>query len=215
MMKNPRVMFAVIGGLSTGVIIAVVLFFTILKTDSTESITGNTSEQTEPTPTPILPSATKEPFSDESGFTFSYPADVVVDQQDLAKSDYAHLSLTSTRAEGSLRILASDTAVTSIDAWLLENLPEASESGMTTVKFGDLEAQEITIEKGITTIALDRGVIFTIDTTSDTHLDYWEKVYRIVLESFAFAVPESAPVAEAPAADGSGGITFEGEEIVE
>ena len=123
MMKNPRVMFAVIGGLSTGVIIAVVLFFTILKTDSTESITGNTSEQTEPTPTPILPSATKEPFSDESGFTFSYPADVVVNQQDLAKSDYAHLSLMSTRAEGSLRILASDTAVTSIDAWLFYNLP--------------------------------------------------------------------------------------------
>lgn len=216
MFKKPRLTFAIIGGLSTGVIIAVILFYTVIKTDSTESPQPETQNQEEPTPTPVVPSASKESYADEAGFTFSYPSDVVVEKKDLAKADYSRLQMTSSRAKGSIDIQASDTTEKTVDAWLKENKAEATESASTPVKLGHVDAKELKSDDSLSLVALEKGVVFTITAQSDTDFAYWEKVYRVIVDSFTFTLPEEdTSAAPAPAQDTSGGIMFEGEEVIE
>lgn len=165
----------------------------------------------------LHPSITLKAYSDPSGFTFSYPDNLSIAQNEMDTSTYADLVLTTKDIEGMVHIVISDTKIALLDAWT------KSFVGTTAVdsSLNGLKAKELKGSDGMRLGAIDQGVLFTIEVTPKGNGDYWTSVYDAVKESFSFDLPSQssfqAQGASAPQGDGAGtsDIEFAGEEIIE
>lgn len=159
------------------------------------------------------PSKTLKVYTDSSGFSFKYPDDVQISKKGVTDAaTYADIALTSTQIKGNISIKIADTKVKSIDDWFLENktiLPTATKD----VKIGELSGRETKNNDKLTTVALNQGVLFTIEVDLQGQ-QYWLNVYNTILSSFSFVPPESAISAESGSNTASDDVVLE-EETVE
>ncbi len=157
-----------------------------------------------------IPSATTKTYSDESGFTFVYPNDVVVSKKENTDSaTYANIEITSNVAPGTITLRVEDTKVKSVEEWTAKNI-SATQSASKDIKLGNLSAREITSNNKIVSLALDQGILFRLEVIPDKEKSYWMSVYNTILSSFSFAMPQAA----APASNSGGGDDVSVEEDV-
>lgn len=149
----------------------------------------------------LKPSETLKEYSDPSGFSFSYPDNLsLTKNQTDDETIYADLQLSVDGVNGSLNLKIADSKFKSIDEWLALNQGESEQ-----VKLGNLAAFEVKTNDRLLLGALDQGVLFTIEMPRIDE-DFWMPVYKIVLESFSFTLPQVE--------SSSDEVIFEGEEVV-
>ena len=163
----------------------------------------------------LRPSQTAKTYTDNSGFTFQYPDDVILKKKDTNdQSTYANVEITSSVAGGKLSLIVSDTKILSTYDWVAKNA-SAPAAIAKDVKLGDIQAREITIGDSLTTVAIDKGILFTIKVDPQGEKDYWSSVYNTIFSSFSFV--SSASDVAAPASSSSdqsvGDVTLEEETV--
>lgn len=201
-------------GLIVGVVVILgaAFFFLSQQPKSQESpVLSPVSDQT--TSAKKLPSSTLKEYADPSGFSFNYPDDLSLTKNEAAGSGtYADLKLTSKEVDGDLNLKVQDTKLASVDAWF-------KESGQTgevkDVQWGTLNAKAAEDKDKATVVAVDQGILFTMEVNFSGQKDFWQKVSDQILSSFSFS-SESSP-GTSPQTGGSSeeDVTFEGEEVVE
>lgn len=143
-----------------------------------------------------VPSKTTKTYTDDSGFSFDYPDDVVVNKKDVNESTYANLELTSPQAVGNITFTVEDTTLKSA----------TSEATAKDVSLGSLLAKEFTSNEKIETVALDQGILFRLEVAFGKEKTYWLDVYNTIVSSFAFVLP--------PSSAGDVGSSTEGDEVI-
>lgn len=159
-----------------------------------------------------VPSQTTKTYTDEAGFQFDYPDDLIVNKKESTNSAiYSNIELTSRQAAGSLAFLVEDTKEKTIDLWVKKNI-SLTPSATKEVSLGSLSAEEIIINGNFLTVAIDQGILFRLDVSSQEENKYWQSVYNTVLFSFSFAAPESVA---APESSGGGEEVILEEDVIE
>ena len=214
MNKKARILLA----LTIGSIIIALLLFRGSKGSSSSATSTNQlkleGSQKQVT-ADIVPSKTFKSYADPSGFTFNYPDNLsIINNDPKSPNIYADIQLAANGLANSLAIKISDSSFTSLDQWLKVNNP--SSAPVKEVKLGNIKAEEITTNDRLLLGALDQGVLFTIEVPFGGKKDFWMNVYNKVLADFTFAPPVKN---SANGGDGvsssSDDVTFEGEESVE
>lgn len=205
-----KVVWIVIGGILIGALGIGGFFFMQQKPETKPVELMPVANETVPTPS-LVPEAKK--YQSESGFSFEYPSDVVVKENETDASTYANLTLTSDQ-EGSIDIKITDTKLKDLAAWKKQN-PSMK---VVDATLADLPAQEESLNLGKTTLtAIGDGVLYQIILNQSENFDYWNNVYQGIIDSFTFELPETPTAApkksgsSAPAA--SGGDIYEEETI--
>jgi len=158
-----------------------------------------------------LPSKTLKEYVDDSGFSFNYPEDVVISKKEINDDDtYTNLELTAKDIRRSILIKITETQLKSIDDWFLEN---KLATPIKDVEFGGLSGKEAKALDKLTAVALDQGVLFTIELNSAD--EYWLSVYNTTLSSFAFVQTQVEPVADSASPDFAEGDVILEEEVIE
>lgn len=156
------------------------------------------------------PSETLKEYSDQTGFTISYPDNLSIESKEIEdNSTYADIQLNSKDVSGSIRLTIADTKLTSIDEWVKKN---ATSQTPTETKLGSLNAKEIKFSDRLLLVALDQGILFTIEMPL-VEQDFWSKVYSQIIKDFTFTSPTADT--KSGQAEPTSDISFEGEEVVE
>lgn len=159
-------------------------------------------------PTAVQPSKTLKTYSDPSGFSFSYPDNLSLLNNELKdSSSYAELQLTASGIDGSLVLKIADSKLSSINEWL--KLNEAVKNSKEAM-LGNLKALEVETTNKLLLGALDKGVLFTIEVPMGERRDFWMEVYKKVLADFSFTPQQDTN----SSSGGSSDVSFEGEEVV-
>lgn len=159
----------------------------------------------------VVPSNTVKSYTDPSGFTFNYPDNLsLTNNEATSSSTYADIQLTAKGVNGSLNLKIADSKFTSLNEWMKKN----SFSNPKEVNLGNLKALEITSNEKIVLGALDSGVQFIIEVPYAEKKEFWLSVYKKVLADFSFVQPAKDNTSSE---DGSSqdAVTFEGEEVVQ
>lgn len=136
--------------------------------------------------TTVVPSEKIRQYTDESGFTFSYPEDLTLKKNDIKDARvYADITLASTLLGGSVSVKVSDTPFTSLESWAKANKKAASVPRGATI--GEFEAYEIITPAKRITAAIDQGVLFLIETAFEGKEPFWSRVHSEVISTFTFA----------------------------
>lgn len=157
----------------------------------------------------ITPSKTLKSYTDPSGFSFNYPDNLSLLNNELKDANsYAELQLAAKGLVGSLILKITDNKLTSLDEWVKvnKNGPDTAKE----TKLGNLKAMEITKKDKLLLGALDQGILFTMEIPQGAEKDFWGEVLNIVSADFSFAPP-----AQASEVGTSDDVTFDGEEVVE
>lgn len=150
----------------------------------------------------VVPSKTLKTYTDPSGFSFNYPDNLSLLNNELKDAQtYAELQLIAKGVDGNLSLKISDSKLKSIDAGKEVNL-------------GNLKAREVESKDKIMLSALDKGVLFNIEVNFGGNKDFWTSVYSSVLQDFSFTQP-SEDTTVSGGADSSDAVSFEGEEVIE
>ena len=179
-----------------------VLFFNKPKNPLSSPLSTQTKE--------IIPSKTFKTYSDPSGFSFNYPDNLSLLNNELKDANsYAELQLTANGISGSLVLKIADSKLASLDEWV--KMKNSSAEAPKEVKLGNLKALEIINNDKLLLGALDQGILFTIEIPQGK--DFWREVLNIVVADFSFAPP--AAVGASTVDSSSSDVTFDGEEVVE
>jgi len=198
-----------------GVLIVLVLTIVIVQNKSykpSPSVKIN-SLSTSQSPESATSQTTQE-YSDPAGFKFNYPDSVTVSPKDtIDDSSYSSLIVASSKNQGKMTIDAVSSELIALDDLI------KSKTSVSDVKLADLSAKQYAEKGNIVTLALDKGVLFTLTVSSGGNVTFWNEVNNKIISSFAFAAPETTQVTSdtsAPAADsGDSDVSFEGEETIE
>jgi hypothetical protein len=156
-------------------------------------------------------SRTTQEYSDPAGFKFSYPDTVVVSPEKLIRANgYASLTVTSPKNKGKLTIEAVSSDLTTLDNLI------RSKVDIREMKLADLEAKQYVEKNSIVTLALDKGVLFTLTVSSGDDADFWSQVNDTIISSFSFVTPiETKSAPDSSVAEDDSSVMLEGEETVE
>ncbi len=158
---------------------------------------------------PITFSKTTKTYTDPSGFSFIYPDNLSLLNNELKdENSYAELQLTASGASGSLVLKIADSKLVSLDEWSKSKNSNPTEAPK-EMKLGNLKAQQVKNNDKLILGALDQGILFTIEVPQGKDADFWMKVLNIVMADFAFAPPQAA------GDSGTTDISFDGEEVVQ
>ena len=161
-------------------------------------------------PAQISPSKTLKTYTDPSGFSFNYPDNLSLLNNELKdESSYAELQLTANGVAGSLVLTITDSKLASLDEWvkMKNSSPQEAPKDM---NLGNLKALQIKSNDKLILGVLDQGILFTIEIPQGQ--DFWTEVLNIVLIDFSFAPPSAGSSA---GDSSSSDVTFDGEEVVE
>lgn len=199
--------------IAVGLIVGVLVWF--FNPKKSILLTPQTNQQE--TNAQISPSKTLKSYTDPAGFTFSYPDNLsLVNNEPKDDSVYADIQLTATGVDGNLALKIADSKLASLDEWV--KLNKSASQTPKEVKLGNLKALEVTTSDKLLLGALDQGILFNIEGLFGSRKDFWVEVYNKILAEFTFAPPSP----DNSASGGGGGvssssedITFEGEEVIE
>jgi len=160
----------------------------------------------------ITPSKTLKSYSDPSGFTFNYPDNLSLQNNESTSSAaYADIQLTSKDVGGSLNLKISDTKFATVSAWA----KSVSRQTPKEVSLGNLKALEVTSGDKVFLGAVDSGVLFNIEIPVGDKKDFWINVYSKVIQDFSFTPPQAASADEQSRSSAPDDVSFEGEEAVQ
>ena len=150
----------------------------------------------------IIPSETTKTYSDPSGFSFNYPDNLSLKNNEITDNfTYADIKLTATGVEGNLNIKIEDSKYKTLDAYFkANNITDSPKE----IKLGSLKAQQVKMADKVMLASYDQGILFTIDFLQN---EFWNKVYPKVLENFSFVSPAKDTTVQSD-------VSFEGEEVV-
>ena len=141
-----------------GVLIVLVLTIVIVQNKSykpSPSVKIN-SLSTSQSPESATSQTTQE-YSDPAGFKFNYPDSVTVSPKDtIDDSSYSSLIVASSKNQGKMTIDAVSSELIALDDLI------KSKTSVSDVKLADLSAKQFTEKGSIVTLALDKGVLFTL-----------------------------------------------------
>ena len=186
--------------------IVVVIIFFLLRPKNIVSPISSKDLNTEIVTSREQPSKQLKEYVCVSGFSFNYPDDVLLEERKLTDDTvYEDLYLTSNQTKGNIVIKIADTRIKSLEE-LFPQIVTAKET-----KIGDLMGREINENNKQTAIALDQGIIFTIEVDHQNQ-KYWQTVYGTILSSFNF-VPQQSSETETIPLDDSSSVILEEETI--
>lgn len=172
--------------------------------------TNNQKGSTNNSATSLLKNIQKDPeaaadktYEDSAGFSFGYPKDITVSDTTPDDEKY-YTMLTLQKGSQKLTISAIDSSAKTVPTPTGSTL-----AGATTL--GSISAQQFSSATTLTTIALDSGVLYTIDAPKDG--GYLESVYNLIIETFKFS--GQTKVSAPSTSSGGSDILYEDEEIVE
>ena len=161
-----------------------------------------------------VPSKTFKEYVDESGFSFRYPDDVVINKKDIKdETIYADLELNSPKAKGNITIKIMDTKIKSLEDWFLENKLSSLSASVKNSRIGDLPGWEIKFDSQLTTISLDQNILFTIDVNPQG--EYWVSVRNTLLSSFIFVEKQQESSLDTQSTDPAESDIILEEEVIE
>lgn len=162
----------------------------------------------------ITVSKTLKNYADPSGFSFNYPDNLSILNNELKPdSSYAELQLTASSISGSLVLKIEDTKLKSLDAWAKASTATSS-AAPKEVMLGTLKAQEVEKDGKLTLGALDQGILFTIEIPISENKEFWTETLNIVIADFSFAQPQAQEASQDTTSSASD-VSFDGEEVVE
>ena len=201
--------------IAAGFLLAVIAGFFIFRTiqhDSKSSVKVSSSPNT--TAQSAKSTVIKE-YTDPAGFKFSYPSSVSISQKNITNTKtYSSLEASSSSTLGSITIEAVASDSLTLDPIL------KSQTNVTDISLADLKAKQYKEKGKIITLALDKGVLFTITVSSGENVQFWDEVNKKIISTFTFAPPEETQIQSdadttttSPSSDSD--ISLEGEETIE
>lgn len=169
---------------------------------SPEALTEPARKSTEPS------QISNKTYQDESGFSFTYPGDLIVEDKTL--DDGIHYSLLSVKNAGgeTARIRVKDVGYQTVAGWVEQEAdsPKNAESGG-DIKLGNLSGKRFETPVKLFTVAVDQKILYEIVSPNTP---VWQTIYDLIVSSFALGVkPQAGP-------DGASNNTiYEAEEVVE
>lgn len=204
---NKRILLIVLPVFLFGIGIAVYYFLSSSKTKPTSPLS-----QKQTVNKLVLPSKETKTYTDDSGFTFSYPNDLVISKTKTTDdATYAALSITSAKTKGMLSFKAISTDAKTADDWTLKN--SSGSASVSDAKLGDFQSKMLQANDKTTLVAIDQGVLFLIELSPKTEKEYWKQVLKTITESFSITQPTTSLGNSSPSSDSD--IDYEGEEAVE
>lgn len=162
----------------------------------------------------ISPSETLKEYSDPGGFSFNYPDNLsIVNNEIEDENTYADLQLFSKDVSGNLTLKITDSKYKTLDEWLNLNQAAAKEPSK-EVNLGNLKAMEVKTADRLLLGALDQDILFSIEMPRIEE-EFWMKVYNQVLTSYSFVSPGQSNSTAGSVSTSSEDVSFEGEEVVE
>jgi hypothetical protein len=143
-------------------------------------------------------------YLDSSGFSFSYPKSLRV--EDITPSDDSYYSkLALTKSGGKLTVTVKDETAKTVDEFLSSDdyYKNATISGATTL--AGIPAKQYLVDGKLMTVALKDGILYLIEGNKDG--DFWEGTQGVVVSTFAFGQKSSG--------SSDANTTYEPEEVVE
>lgn len=213
-MMNKKILLPLIGGTLLAI---VVVFFSLSKSSKNQNIRSPVSENNLITTTSIIPKAKLTEYKDPSGFKFSYPENLKLQNKEIENQKiYSLLELTFLKDQGKIEIRVEDSQLTKIDDWFTNNKEATKPANIKKIKLADIEGRQFTQKDKFLTIALDQGALFTFTVTLGKEGKYWLDANNQILKSFQFILPENTEN-NVPVGDESSeeDVIFEGEEIIE
>lgn len=196
--------------------IGVAILVIVVGTGAIFVLPRKTSSPVPPHPTNVqvsekIPSKTTKTYTDESGFSFQYPDDLIIQKKESADpSVYSSLEVTSKTVSGNILIRVEDTKETNLDKWFGKQVNSAR-LVLKDTKLGDLPAKQFTFDERIMVAAIDQGILFRVEGVSQKEKLYWPEVYRVLLASFSFVATQTSQAAS----DSSGDDVILEEEVIE
>lgn len=146
-------------------------------------------------------------WTDQAGFSFSYPKNLTVNKHDEDQENYAHIEFTDPAHPGTLVIWAKDTTAADAAGWVKS---DKSLTGGVVIdtKLGGLEAKKILVNAGeskrVVVGTVSDQIAFSLDANMADSA-YWQHILDTVSGSFVFTPAsgaesgEGAPAEEQPA----------------
>lgn len=173
------------------------------------------SPQKNLSPTPK--NASLKEYSDPSGFKFSIPKGLVVtDKKPTDQSIYSQLEVVpTTTSSGKITIAAITSNLKNVDDYFKINKSLSKNLKVDKLKLADLDARQFVSEDKITTVALDKGVLFTIISDLKDDKEFWDHANKTIITSFVFNPPQSQVSDDSSSGQPDDSGVTEEEEIVE
>lgn len=157
----------------------------------------------------ILASKTLTTYEDSTGFSFDYPDNLsLTNNQPKNERVYADVNLSSKDTDGSLSLIISQTSFTKLEDWVEANKGESKE--LKDINLGTLKGKEIVGPDRLLLGAIDQEVLFTMEIKFNQEKDFWTDAYNQVIKSFTFINTSGSTATTNASSD----VTFEGEEVV-
>ncbi len=123
-------------------------------------------------------------YTDESGFSFSYPKSVKV--SDTTPDDDAYYTVLTLSKDGSqMTITAKDTKAKTSDEWIKSDSHYQGASLAGATNLGGISAKQYSLGGKLITAGVDAAVVYLIEGPKDG--GFWEDTQGVVASSFAFA----------------------------
>lgn len=193
-----------------GLILVGVLVFVVKRIQGPKSLLNPL-----PTTSPSEPEEKNLTYNDEAGFSFEYPEGLEI-KDESGQNDYSVLKITAADKTGEMVIRVVDTKYKTIDDWL-KKAPEATGAGdARNIELAGMTGQQIQIEnpRRLVTIAIDKGVMYYLESPLNEESVYWNKTHNTIVSSFVLGEAKT----EAGSQTTSGGgedVIYEEEEVVE
>lgn len=123
-------------------------------------------------------------WRDPAGFAFLYPDDLQITLTEEDEINYAHLKLTKENTPGKIEIICGDSQFTNLDDWT-EKDKEVKEGSALETTMASMSAKKVALKDGKEIAALidPDQVIYLVKKESQGE-EYWNRVFRAILETF-------------------------------
>lgn len=205
------------------ILIALVLGFSgasiyLLRFKQAGVIRSNQNSNIAATPTPV-PLKT---WTDETGFNFQYPQDMLVNKHDEDKENYAHLEFTHPAHPGSVIVWAKDppvdkngNAIKDISAWIsAQKMYEGTSVVDTTLGGATAKKIFLTADKKTVVSAIADDLFFLIEANLND-APYWTNVQTGIINSLTFNTAKKNAGSGAVSGDTDSSGAVDEEEVVE
>lgn len=208
--KSLHVILDIMDRRIVGIVVAILIVGTVVGLYSSKNIKREQQAKRE-TSKEVIPSENLNSYTDPAGFSFSYSDNVALDKkEELDNTTYADLKLISDKVTGSVSVSITDTKLKNIEEWVRQN--PGNNVGR-EVMLGGISGQEFTIGERVTTVSIDKGVLFIVEANLKKNKDFWQKVYSQVVSSITFT--NSSQAGNGTSSVSQDDVIFEGEEVVE